>query len=204
MSRPLACLFAAWIVVLVVSSGLSSAEPPTAAATGTTGLAQYTSDGQLQFPENYRTWIFLSSGLDMNYSPEVDSQGQSMFDNVFVDPSDYRGFVGTGRWPEGTLLVKEDRMGAEKGSINQHGHFQTSTLMGVEVHAKDSRRFPGGWAFFFFPPPGSAAASAIPASADCYTCHRQHGAVDTTFVQFYPTLLRIAAQKGTAVPGTSP
>jgi hypothetical protein len=32
---------------------------------------------------------------------------------------------------------------------------------------------------------------------DCYSCHEQHGAVDTTFVQFYPTLLPIATQKGT-------
>ncbi len=32
---------------------------------------------------------------------------------------------------------------------------------------------------------------------DCYSCHEQHGAVDTTFVQFYPTLLKLAEQKGT-------
>ena len=32
---------------------------------------------------------------------------------------------------------------------------------------------------------------------DCYTCHTQHAAVDTTFVQFYPTLLPIAQSKGT-------
>ena len=32
---------------------------------------------------------------------------------------------------------------------------------------------------------------------DCYSCHEQHGAVDTTFVQFYPTLINLAQQKGT-------
>jgi len=37
----------------------------------------------------------------------------------------------------------------------------------------------------------------IPASADCYTCHAAHAAVDTTFVQFYPTLLPIAKSKAT-------
>ena len=37
----------------------------------------------------------------------------------------------------------------------------------------------------------------IPQSADCYSCHTDHAAVDTTFVQFYPTLLPIAIAKGT-------
>ena len=36
-----------------------------------------------------------------------------------------------------------------------------------------------------------------PDHADCYSCHTEHGAVDTTFVQFYPTLLPIAEHKGT-------
>jgi len=37
----------------------------------------------------------------------------------------------------------------------------------------------------------------IPRSASCYSCHSEHGAVDTTFVQFYPTLLPIARSNGT-------
>jgi hypothetical protein len=40
----------------------------------------------------------------------------------------------------------------------------------------------------------------IPATAGCYTCHADHAAVDTTFVQFYPTLLPIAKSKGTLTP----
>ena len=43
------------------------------------------------------------------------------------------------------------------------------------------------------------ATRRLPASqpASCYTCHEQQAAVDTTFVQFYPTLLPIAKSKGT-------
>jgi hypothetical protein len=41
----------------------------------------------------------------------------------------------------------------------------------------------------------------IPTSADCYSCHADHGAVDTTFVQFYPTLLPIARSKGSLSAG---
>jgi hypothetical protein len=37
----------------------------------------------------------------------------------------------------------------------------------------------------------------IPRSPECYSCHAAHAAVDTTFVQFYPTLLPIARSKGT-------
>jgi hypothetical protein len=40
----------------------------------------------------------------------------------------------------------------------------------------------------------------IPTTANCYSCHSEHAAVDTTFVQFYPTLLPIAKAKGTLSP----
>jgi Cytochrome P460 len=69
----------------------------------------------------------------------------------------------------------------------------------LEVHVKDTKRFQGDWAFFSFSE-GPAAAKMIPTSADCYSCHQQHAAVDTTFVQFYPTLLSIATVKGTLSP----
>ena len=67
--------------------------------------------------------------------------------------------------------------------------------MGLEVHVKDEAQFPGKWAFFGFD--NEKTAKMIPTSADCYSCHSAHAAVDTTFVQFYPTLLPIAKSKGT-------
>jgi hypothetical protein len=161
----------------------------------------YESDGRLKLPANYREWIFLSSGLDMSYSAR-GAADHSMFDNVFAEPAAYREFVRTGTWPDGTLLLLETRGATSKGSINQHGKFQNGDVMGVEIHVKDTKRFQGNWAFFSFDSPG--AAQRIPATADCYSCHQQHAAVDTTFVQFYPTLLSIATLKGTLSPGYKP
>ena len=83
-----------------------------------------------------------------------------------------------------------------KGSINQKGSFQTAEPMGVEVHVKDESRFKSKWAFFGFSP-ADLSAKLIPLTEDCYSCHAEHGAVDTTFVQFYPTLMPIATRKGT-------
>jgi hypothetical protein len=68
--------------------------------------------------------------------------------------------------------------------------------MGMEVHVKDEARFAGKWAFFSFDPPGGNG-TLIPQGAPCYSCHAAHAAVDTTFVQFYPTLLPVATAKGT-------
>src|SRR5579871_3222877 len=175
------------LVLLISAAFLAAAKPP---ASG----PDYTSDTQLKLPENYRQWVYLTTGFDMSYNPSM-SMGHHMFDNVFVNPESYKAFIETGTWPDKTVLVLEGRMGQDKGSINQKGSYQGTEIMGIEAHVKDEARFPGKWAFFIF---GDAkTAKMVPTNMDCYTCHAQHAAVDTTFVQFYPTLLPIAQTKGT-------
>jgi hypothetical protein len=191
----LLCTFCT-LTLQAMSDPGSNATAPAAAAPQTT---LYTADGRLKFPADYREWIYLSSGLDMSYRDRGGMQGHSMFDNVFANPAAYREFLKTGTWPNGTLLAMEVRAATEKGSINQSGKFQSGDQMGVEVHVKDAR-FAGGWAFFAFG--DKQPAAQIPTAAECYSCHRDHAAVDTTFVQFYPTLLSIARQQGTVKPGT--
>jgi hypothetical protein len=155
----------------------------------------------MKLPENYREWVYLSTGLDMSYSPAAQAAGADhhMFDNVFVNPSSYKAFKETGTWPDKTVLVLEVRGAQSKGSINQRGNYQTDNRMGLEVHVKDEAKFPGKWAFFGFD--DSKLGDMVPTSASCYSCHADHGAVDTTFVQFYPTLLPIAKAKGTLSAG---
>lgn len=155
---------------------------------------EYTSDGQLRLPASYREWVYLSSGFDMSYNPAM-AMGHHMFDNVFVNPEAWREFVKSGTWPDKTVLVLEARGAEDRGSINQKGNFQGTAIMGLEVHVKDHARFAGKWAFFAFS--GGQTAKMISLTENCYSCHRDHGAVDTTFVQFYPTLMPIAQAKGT-------
>jgi hypothetical protein len=168
-------------------------------STGADGAGpSYTADGLLRLPQDYREWVYLSSGMDMSYSDLPNTMGHSMFDNVFAGREAYQSFLRTGTWPDGTQLVLENRMATEQGSINKKGKFQSERVMGVEIHVKDVKRFQGGWAFFVFR--SGATAKMTPMSADCYSCHQQHAAVDTTFVQFYPTLLGVARAKGTLLP----
>jgi len=168
----------------------------TPAPTATVGPV-YTSDGQLRLPEDYREWVYLTTGFDMSYTAAMNMD-HHMFDNVFVRPDAYRSFLQTGKWPDKTMLVLEVRSARSKGSINKAGNYQSTELMGLEVHVKDEARFPGKWAFFGFG--DSKTASMVPRTEECYSCHADHAAVDNTFVQFYPTLLPIATAKGTLSP----
>jgi hypothetical protein len=157
-------------------------------------LPEYTADGQLKFPGNYREWVYLSTGMDMSYGPGA-GMDHSMFDNVFVNPEAYKYFVANGTWPDKTMLVLEVRGAESKSAINKAGHYQGTQVMGREVHVKDESRFPGKWAFFGFD--NAPTAKMFPTEMECYSCHAQHTAVDTTFVQFYPTLIEIAKKKST-------
>jgi Cytochrome P460 len=150
---------------------------------------------KMAVPGDYRQWVFLTSSLDLNYSKSADMDQMHMLDNVFVNPEAYEAFLKTGTWPNKTVLVKENRMAESAGTLSKSGRFQTG-VMDLEIHVKDEARFPGKWAFFVSSD-GKAAGTLMPQSASCYSCHRDHAAVDTTFVQFYPTLLGIAKDKGT-------
>lgn len=155
----------------------------------------YASDGSLILPTDYREWVFLSSGIDMSYSDTPSPPDKSQFDNVFVDPAAWAAFKTSGHWPDKTVFVMENRRADSKASINKQGHYQTTDLFGLEFHVRDASRFKGGWAFFASD--GASAASLIPSEAVCYGCHQAHGALDTTFTQFYPTAKILAIKAHT-------
>jgi hypothetical protein len=191
-----------WMLIALLAAALTLAVLAPQASSNNESSANapaYTSDGNLKFPQNYREWVYLTSGVDMSYSPNM-SMDHSMFDNVFVNPEAYKAFLQTGTWPDKTMLVLEARMAGSKGSINKTGHYQTGEIMGREVHVKDEARFPGTAKWAFFNAEDGVTGKLLPKEMDCYSCHEQHGAVDTTFVQFYPTLLEIAKKKNTLSP----
>jgi hypothetical protein len=185
-----AVLLALTLLLPLSASSAPNSAPPDAPA--------YTADGALKLPPNYREWIFLTSGLDMNYNSAAPPMGaSSIFDNVFVNPSSYRAFLATGAWPDKTTFILEIRGADTHVSIDRAGKSQNTMVHAVEAHVKDST-LPGNWGFFEFGSDSTAKITARPAA--CYTCHQAHAAVDTTFVQFYPTLLEVAKVKNTLSP----
>ncbi|HUC28134.1 MAG TPA: cytochrome P460 family protein [Candidatus Acidoferrum sp.] len=174
-------LVAACLAVLAAAPEEKSAKP------------QYDEKGQLVRPADYREWMFLSAGYGMNYSPGPGSH--EMFTNVFVQRWAYLEFVNSGKWPEQSMFVIDERDAASRSSINQKGHYQTD-LMGLALEVKDSAHNPDKWAYYAFDAEDKAAG-AMPNGNGCYACHDAHAAVEHTFVQFYPTLKVVAKKYGT-------
>jgi hypothetical protein len=188
-------LSAASLLLLTLVPGTQSTPAPT------DDTPAYTSGGDLIAPIHYREWIYLTTGIDMSYDAPTTPPDHHMFYNVFVNPTAYHSFLATGTWPDKTVMVLEVRGADSPISINKRGHTQSAELMGLETHVKDH----GKWGFY------DDNGKLIPRSASCYTCHEAHAAVDTTFVQFYPTLLPLAKEKKTLspeylkeLPGTPP
>jgi hypothetical protein len=176
------------VLVIVCGTVIQAADP------------QFTASGELVRPQNYREWVFLSAGLGMTYSGAPRAAGSDpAFDNVFVEPSAYRKFVETGKWPDKTIFVLEQRRAMNSGCLNNDGCRYQGEIAGVAAEVKDVARFKGEWAYFGFGPDVNTAR-ALTEKANCYTCHPANGAVENTFVQFYPTLIEIARAKGTLKP----
>ncbi len=165
-----------------------------AASSNASNQPAYTPDGKLMVPANYRDWIFLTSGFGMNYS--TGPGNNPMFTNVYVAPEAYQGFKTSGKWPDKSMFIVEIYSPASHGSINKAGHYQDS-YMGLDVEVKDASR-PHEWSYYNFDP-GVTSAEVMPGGG-CNKCHNDNAAVEHTFVQFYPTLLDFATDKGLIKP----
>ena len=192
-----AVLLVAGTLCPILAQAAGAAGVPAATA-GSAPPISYTSDGRLQYPADYRQWIYLSTGMDMSYNSSAQP-GHHIFNNVFVNPEAWKSFQKTGTWPDKTVLVLEFRHGDGQGSIVKGGQYQVGDSLGVEVHVRDDAHFKDRWAFFEFD--DDKPSEMVPQNKDCYACHSTHGAVDNTFVQFYPTLIGIAASQKTLAPG---
>jgi len=159
---------------------------------------QFTADGKLLRPEGYRRWVYVSSGYGMSYSQKADDS-MVMFTNVFVNPSSYDYYLAHGNWPDKTTFVLELYGSTSQGSINKHGSYQTN-FMGLDVEVKDEKRFADKWAYFGFDTAEKAASATTPSKNGCWKCHDENAAVEHSFVQFYPELLKVARKKGTIKP----
>ncbi len=138
--------------LLLLAIALLAIRPEKAANAPSSEGPEYTADALLGLPEHYREWVWLTSDFHTATDPANMRAGEHrLFNNIFVNPEAYTGFLQTGTWPDKAMLVVEQRAGEDMDSNNpNHKGISQSTVIGIGVHVKDEARFPGGWAFFSF------------------------------------------------------
>ncbi len=66
----------------------------------------FTKDGQLVLPTGYRSWVFIGgpitpNGLNDGHAPFPE------FHSVYIEKENFRYYQKNGKFPEGTVMVKE-------------------------------------------------------------------------------------------------
>src|SRR5262249_22034798 len=147
----------AGIAVVAVIAGLSyvlnrAGVPPASAQTKAVAApVEFTADGKLKQPVGYRKWVYVGTPL----TPNDLNGGEASFPEVhevYMDPESFAHYEKTGKFRDGTVLVKELSSVGSKEAPSGKGYFQ-GEFTGLEAAIKDSKRFkdePGNWGYFSF------------------------------------------------------
>ena len=156
-------------------------------------ITYFTMNGdELERPTDYRKWVFVGTPT----TPNDMNNGKAPFPefhNVYIDPQSYEEWKATGKWREGTILVKELVSVGTKSAASGNGYFM-GDFIGLEATIKSKKHFPnepGNWAYFSFTnPKGNELKKTAYAfgTQDCNACHAANAKDDFVFTQHYPVL----------------
>lgn len=162
-------------------------------------------NGELERPSGYREWIYVGAPV----TPDDMNNGKANFPefhSVYIDPESWDHWKKTGKFRDGTMLVKEMNKVGSKSATSGQGYFM-GRFMGLEATIKSKREFPnepGNWAYFSFSTADhktlKRTVKAEPA-ANCNACHENAAKDDFVFTQYYPVLEAAKANPEKAVGG---
>ena len=162
-------------------------------------------NGQLERPSGFREWIYVGTPV----TPNDMNDGKAPFPefhNVYIDPESWSHWKTTGKFREGTILIKELVSVGSKVAPSGKGYFM-GDYIGLEATIKSKSNFPdqaGNWAYFSFSSKDhkslAKTAKAMPEAA-CNSCHAASAADDFVFTQYYPVLRAGKANPKKAVGG---
>lgn len=151
--------------------------------------ARYSDAGDLLRPAEHHEWIFIGAPV----TPNDMNDGKAAFPefhNVYIDPASFAAYRKSGKFPEGTVILKELVSVGGKSMASGNGYFQ-GDFASLEAMVKDTGRFkeePGGWAFFRFgEAPDYSDTGARMKTESCNACHAG-ASEDYVFSDTYPVL----------------
>jgi hypothetical protein len=162
---------------------------------------QWNEKGELLLPKDFRhTWVFLGAP----FTPHALNDGKAgfpEFHNVYTQRSAFLAYRKTGKWPIGTMMLKELQLVDDpKGEFKDGSRYEPSgrgyfpgPVNGVDVAVKDPKRFPESknWGYFNFnhsAPPYKKSAMAEPVEK-CAQCHIDNASEDMVYIKMYKPIL---------------
>lgn len=166
---------------------------PRASGAETAAVKVVDASGNLRVPENYRlryqalgSWAIAADG----------AAGSKEMHEVYASPGAIAAYQKTGRFPDGTVLVKEV-FGAATASMTTGTVSHPETLKGWFVMVKDSKNsHPGnplwgdGWGWSWFDADTPLKTTSTDYKSACQGCHVPAKSTDWIYVNGYPALRR--------------
>ena len=161
----------------------------------TASIAEDVADanGNLHVPEAYRT-LYQSLG---SWGVAADeAKGSKELHVVYASPGTVTAYRRDGRFPDGTVLVKEV-FAAATGQMTTGTVSSAANLKGWFVMMKDANgRYAGnklwgdGWGWSWFDADNPSKTTSTDYKTNCLGCHVPARASDWVYVGGYPTLKR--------------
>jgi Cytochrome P460 len=147
--------------------------------------------GNMHVPETYRTtYEFLGSWAIAAKS----DKGSQELHVVYASPGTAAAYRKTGRFADGTVLIKEV-FAAATGPLTTGTVSWAKTLKGWFVMVKDSQgRHPGnqlwgdGWGWSWFDAGNPSKTTTTDYNLACRTCHVPVQGTDWVYIEGYPPL----------------
>ncbi len=145
--------------------------------------------GGIRLPGNFRLeWIHLGSWLVED--PKAPGHG---FHDVYTQPEAAKTYVQTGKFPDGTVLVKEIRQIGAGPLTTGQAQWATDRVMWFVMVKDNKSRFDNphwaegwGWALYEAQNPAKNVSKSF--AETCQGCHIPAKNTDWVFVDGYPTL----------------
>jgi hypothetical protein len=146
--------------------------------------------GNMHIPNNYRTnYEYLGS-----WSVAGDEKGAKEMHTVYASPGAAEAYRATGKFPDGSVLVKEVQSTATAvmttGTVSH-----VDRLKGWFMMVKDSKNshpdnklWGNGWGWSWFDADNKVKTTSKDFRADCLGCHIPAKATDWIYVSGYPGL----------------
>lgn len=179
-------LSASFASVLLLSGASLAATPAKSTADSASDSA-----GTIHVPKNYHaTYEYLGT-----WSVAGQKPGADQLHAVFVSPGAVAGYKKDGKFPDGTVLVKEVYEAATEPMTTGAAVSHEKALKGWFVMIKDSKDshpknalWGDGWGWSWFDAGDSMKTTSTNYHTDCQGCHVPAKDQDWIYVRGYPVL----------------